>query len=216
MWDVDYEKLEKVFLKDQIGKVLMMLPDKERTVLVLRFFYKMTLKECGNKLGVTQERIRQKEARALRHLRHPTKFIPLLKDFVPDFSPPTSSTKEHIPLPSIFSMHPAFREVNLYAKKLPLLKKEEKARKRKEAEAETVVRGRAKEDELRAKANAKYAELMQQQAERSEKELWWISECETEFDHWYREKMGRPLKENKIKKEDLPEGNNPRSSVGYL
>ncbi len=64
-------------LKEQIRKALNVLNDREREVLELRFGLKdgqdHTLEEVGRYFGVTRERIRQIEAKALRKLRHPTR-----------------------------------------------------------------------------------------------------------------------------------------------
>ena len=57
--------------------VLSQLSERERRVLELRFGLEdgrsRTLEEVGKEFGVTRERIRQIEAKALRKLRHPTK-----------------------------------------------------------------------------------------------------------------------------------------------
>ena len=62
-------------LRDQINAVLAKLTDRERRVISQRFGLtggrSRTLEEVGLALGVTRERIRQMEARALRRLRHP-------------------------------------------------------------------------------------------------------------------------------------------------
>ena len=72
-------------LKDEINNVLMMLTERERKVIQLRFGLidgrARTLEEVGKVFGVTRERIRQIEAKALRKLKHPTK-RKRLKDFV--------------------------------------------------------------------------------------------------------------------------------------
>ena len=72
-------------LKDEINNVLMMLTERERKVIQLRFGLidgrARTLEEVGKVFGVTRERIRQIEAKALRKLKHPTK-SKRLKDFV--------------------------------------------------------------------------------------------------------------------------------------
>jgi RNA polymerase primary sigma factor len=61
-------------LKEQLGQVLFTLAPRERKVLMLRFGLEdgrnSTLAEVGRELGVTRERIRQMEARALRKLRY--------------------------------------------------------------------------------------------------------------------------------------------------
>ena len=64
-------------LKEQMERVLSQLSERERRVLELRFGLEdgrsRTLEEVGREFGVTRERIRQIEAKALRKLRHPTK-----------------------------------------------------------------------------------------------------------------------------------------------
>ena len=64
-------------LKEQMERVLGQLNERERQVLELRFGLEdgrsRTLEEVGKAFGVTRERIRQIEAKALRKLRHPTK-----------------------------------------------------------------------------------------------------------------------------------------------
>lgn len=49
------------------------LSEREQGVLACRFQRKMTLEQCGKEYGVTRERIRQIEAKALRKLRHPSR-----------------------------------------------------------------------------------------------------------------------------------------------
>ncbi len=67
----------KQLLKDQIKNALGVLSDREREVLEQRFGLvdgqDHTLEEVGRYFGVTRERIRQIEAKALRKLRHPTR-----------------------------------------------------------------------------------------------------------------------------------------------
>lgn len=62
-------------LRRQLGESLASLEPRERGVLELRFGlvdgYYWTLEEVGQQFGVTRERIRQIETRALRKLRHP-------------------------------------------------------------------------------------------------------------------------------------------------
>jgi RNA polymerase primary sigma factor len=68
-------------LKEQVRGALQVLNDREREVLEMRFGLKdgqeHTLEEVGKYFGVTRERIRQIEAKALRKLRHPTRSRPL-------------------------------------------------------------------------------------------------------------------------------------------
>ncbi len=72
-------------LKEQVGEVLHTLTERESRVLQLRFGLEdgrsRTLEEVGREFGVTRERIRQIEAKALRKLRHPTRSRKL-KDFL--------------------------------------------------------------------------------------------------------------------------------------
>ena len=64
-------------LKEQIGHALNKLTDRENRVLRLRFGLDdgrtRTLEEVGREFGVTRERIRQIEAKAIRKLRHPSR-----------------------------------------------------------------------------------------------------------------------------------------------
>ena len=64
-------------LKEQLEEVLDTLTNREEKVLRLRFGLAdgraRTLEEVGQVFGVTRERIRQIEAKALRKLRHPTR-----------------------------------------------------------------------------------------------------------------------------------------------
>jgi RNA polymerase primary sigma factor len=72
-------------LEEQTGKVLSTLTDREEKVLRMRFGIGIksdhTLEEVGQEFGVTRERIRQIEAKALRKLRHPSR-SKRLKTFV--------------------------------------------------------------------------------------------------------------------------------------
>lgn len=72
-------------LKEQIDEVLCTLNPRERRVLQLRFGLEdgrsRTLEEVGREFGVTRERIRQIEAKALRKLRHPSR-SKKLKDYI--------------------------------------------------------------------------------------------------------------------------------------
>ncbi len=65
-------------LKERLSTVLTTLTEREHEVLKLRFGlvdgYSRTLEEVGKKFNVTRERIRQIEAKALRKMRHPSRF----------------------------------------------------------------------------------------------------------------------------------------------
>lgn len=70
------ELASQELLKDQIAEALRKLTDRERRIIVLRFGLEdgkfRTLEEVGREFGITRERIRQIEAKALRKLRHPS------------------------------------------------------------------------------------------------------------------------------------------------
>ena len=72
-----YDATSKRLLKENIDEVLQALSDREARVLKMRFGLSsqrpMTLEEVGQKFGVTRERIRQIEAKALRKLKHPSR-----------------------------------------------------------------------------------------------------------------------------------------------
>ena len=72
-------------LKDEIADVLLTLTEREEKVIRLRFGLEdgksRTLEEVGQMFGVTRERIRQIEAKALRKLRHPSRSRKL-KDYM--------------------------------------------------------------------------------------------------------------------------------------
>ncbi len=74
-------------LKEQIHEVLSTLTEREHKVINYRFGledgWQRTLEEVGQKFGVTRERIRQIEAKALRKLRHPSR-SKKLKEFYID------------------------------------------------------------------------------------------------------------------------------------
>ena len=75
--DSPYDTTSKQMLSENVEEVLKALSDREAKVLRMRFGLAgnrtMTLEEVGKEFGVTRERIRQIEAKALRKLKHPSK-----------------------------------------------------------------------------------------------------------------------------------------------
>lgn len=78
------EAASVLLLREKMDDILQNLTDREKKVLQLRFGLDdgkpRTLEEVGQDFGVTRERIRQIEAKALRKLRHPTR-SKWLKDY---------------------------------------------------------------------------------------------------------------------------------------
>jgi RNA polymerase primary sigma factor len=72
-------------LKEQIRSVLSTLNTREREIIEMRFGLsdgqEHTLEQVGHRFGVTRERIRQIEAKALRKLRHSNLSYPL-RDYI--------------------------------------------------------------------------------------------------------------------------------------
>lgn len=75
------EQLAEVLLHEQLRITLDALPNRERRVIELRFGlddgYSRTLEEVSSELGVTRERVRQIECKALSILRNPNNSIRL-------------------------------------------------------------------------------------------------------------------------------------------
>ena len=75
--DAPVKMVASELLKEDLAEVLCTLSARERDVLRLRFGMddgrQRTLEEVGQLFGVTRERIRQIEAKALRKLRHPNR-----------------------------------------------------------------------------------------------------------------------------------------------
>ena len=85
-WNDDiYEEIEQRALRETLENLMGELKDREREVLKARYGFEdgveKTLEEVGQAFGVTRERIRQIESKALRKLAHPTR-TRKLKDFL--------------------------------------------------------------------------------------------------------------------------------------
>ncbi len=79
--DIEH-KIDSESLKKKMRKAVRTLSDRERKVIELRFGLKdgvpKSYENVGSQFGITRERIRQIEAKALRKLRHPSRSIPLV------------------------------------------------------------------------------------------------------------------------------------------
>lgn len=79
------ETVETEGLYSALRSVLSSLPEREQCILQLRYGLTggepLTLKEVGKVLGITQERVRQVEGKALRRLRHPVR-LHQLKEWI--------------------------------------------------------------------------------------------------------------------------------------
>ncbi len=71
---------EEVELEIDVRDMLNILPERYKSVIIKRFYESKTLKAIGIDLGVTQERIRQMQAKALRILRKRENALPI-KDY---------------------------------------------------------------------------------------------------------------------------------------
>lgn len=75
--DTVFFEIEKINLKEKINEVLSCLTNQEQEVIRLRFGLEdntpKTLDEIGKVFGLTRERIRQIESKALKKLRHPSR-----------------------------------------------------------------------------------------------------------------------------------------------
>ena len=74
--DLD-ENVSRIFLREDVLDVLNTLSERERDVIKMRFGLEdgeeRTLEQVGQHFGVTRERVRQLEVRALRKLKHPSR-----------------------------------------------------------------------------------------------------------------------------------------------
>ena len=81
IYDIYPFNLARVILEDEVQSVYLQgirfaistLTEREEDVIKLRFKEGLTLRETGQRQNVTQERVRQIEAKAIRKLRHPTR-----------------------------------------------------------------------------------------------------------------------------------------------
>ena len=83
---------------EKLMRALSSLSEREQTVLVLRFGFlggrQRTLKETAEALGVTTERVRQIEAKAIRKMRHPSRSCELPALF--GYTPPKKQLPYHL------------------------------------------------------------------------------------------------------------------------
>lgn len=87
---------EVSMLRDQLDEALASLPNREGAVIRLRYGLDdgvaRTLDQIGEEFGVTRERIRQIEKKALENLRHPSR-LNRLRDYLWDLEPASVSTE---------------------------------------------------------------------------------------------------------------------------
>ena len=80
-----YKEIEQRGLRETLENLMEELTDREREVLRMRYGFEdgdeKTLEEVGQMFGVTRERIRQIELKAIKKLSHPTR-IRKLEDFL--------------------------------------------------------------------------------------------------------------------------------------
>lgn len=73
-----YDEVEASEIREKLEEVMNDLTEKEKDVICCRFGFidgkEKTLEEVGSRMGVTRERIRQIESKALKKLRHPTRY----------------------------------------------------------------------------------------------------------------------------------------------
>jgi len=81
--DDDFEKVHRDIQRSDMLRVLGTLTEREKVILLLRFGLTgeqpLTLEEVGRRFGLTRERIRQLEGKALSKLRHPSRSAALLE-----------------------------------------------------------------------------------------------------------------------------------------
>lgn len=85
-------------LKEHVREILKTLTPREEKVIKMRYGIDVasgyTLEEIGKDFGVTRERVRQIEVKALRKLRHPTRSVKLKSFFEKEYDIPASETVE--------------------------------------------------------------------------------------------------------------------------
>lgn len=66
--DIDFDGLD-----ESVECAVKLLDERRQLVIQLRYKENMTLKKCGENMGVSRERVRQLERKAIRMLRHPSR-----------------------------------------------------------------------------------------------------------------------------------------------
>jgi RNA polymerase sigma factor (sigma-70 family) len=69
----DFSEFEQAQTKALVSKAISTLTPREQEVIKMRFTDELTYEECAKRFGVTRERARQIEAKALRKMRHPAR-----------------------------------------------------------------------------------------------------------------------------------------------
>jgi RNA polymerase sigma factor (sigma-70 family) len=73
IWDLTDIDITNAQVRAQVTQMLLKLPPRMERMLRERFFQGLTLDQIGEKYGISRERIRQIEAKALRMLKHPSR-----------------------------------------------------------------------------------------------------------------------------------------------
>ncbi len=141
--DIDYKYIEWGFLRDKLGETLNLLPDRERTIIVERFFFKSTFEEIAKKYKVVKQTINFIEKRALRRLRSPNNILKL-----EGFKYLISNPSKKISAPSVIeeeNKNPLFlqcenlrEEIQSNKEKRKLLKEEIKTNKNKNKDRKII------------------------------------------------------------------------------
>ena len=153
---------EELFKKEMVGvvgEVLGSLTPREAKILYVRFGIGLpqdyTLEEVGVMFGVTRERVRQIESKALRKLRHPSR-SDVLKELIGIFKTPAEKKAEAESIVALFEKERARVEKQRKAIRAErnvssALKRREYEQQRRQFERQAMERVRSEDQRLRAK-----------------------------------------------------------------
>lgn len=153
---------EELFKKEMVGivgEVLGSLTPREAKILYVRFGIGLpqdyTLEEVGVMFGVTRERVRQIESKALRKLRHPSR-SDVLRELIGIFKTPAEKKAEAESILALFEKERARVEKQRKAIRAErnvssALKRREYEQQRRQFERQAMERVRSEDQRLRAK-----------------------------------------------------------------